>query len=153
MTFGFVDRGGSSVELVWARDSAPRRDSSSSGFVWTPSRLLPFCCPHRGRRSRLHTAALHGKQHSVAAILWAMSQENVEAARRGVEAWNADDLDAFLAALDPEVEWHTALEQALEGRKSAYRGHDGLRKAWEEYRGEAWGGFTAQVQEIRDLGE
>ena len=42
MTFDFVDRLGCSVELVWAQDSALYRDSSSSGFGWTPSRLLPF---------------------------------------------------------------------------------------------------------------
>jgi hypothetical protein len=53
VTFGFVDRGGSSVELVWARDSALSRDSSSSGFVWTPSSLLPFCCPS-SKLSRLY---------------------------------------------------------------------------------------------------
>ena len=82
-----------------------------------------------------------------------MSEENVEIVKRAYDAWNADDLDAWLAEFDPEAEWHTAIEQALEGKKSAYRGHDGLRKAWEEYRGEAWGGFRAQVQEIRDLGE
>ena len=42
--------------LVWARDSALYRDSSSSGFVWTPSRLLPSCCPseavERARQDR-----------------------------------------------------------------------------------------------------
>ena len=73
--------------------------------------------------------------------------------QRAREAWDADNLDAFLAEADPEIEWHTALEQALEGRASTYRGHDGVREAWDEYRGEAWGGFTCQVQEIRDLGE
>ena len=57
VTFGFVDRGVSSVGLVWARDSALYRDSSPSGFVWTPSRPLPFCCPksalpHASRRVR-----------------------------------------------------------------------------------------------------
>ena len=82
-----------------------------------------------------------------------MSQENVDTLQRANEAWNADNLDAFLAEADPEAEWHTAIPQAVEGRKSTYRGHDGARKAWEEYRGEAWGGFTAQIQEIRDLGE
>jgi hypothetical protein len=45
VTFGFVDRGVSSVGLVWARDSALDRDWNSSGFGWTPSRPLPFCCP------------------------------------------------------------------------------------------------------------
>jgi ketosteroid isomerase-like protein len=82
-----------------------------------------------------------------------MSRENVETVQRAREAWNADDLDAFLAELDPEVEWHPSIERALEGRGTTYRGHDGARKAWEEYRGEAWGRLTAQVQEIRDLGE
>jgi hypothetical protein len=41
VTFGFVDRGGSSVGLVWAQDSALHRNPSSSEFVWTPS----VCCP------------------------------------------------------------------------------------------------------------
>jgi hypothetical protein len=39
-----------------------------------------------------------------------MSQENVETVQRAVEAWNADDLDAFLAELDADVEWHPAIE-------------------------------------------
>ena len=82
-----------------------------------------------------------------------MSQENLETLQRAQEAWNAEDLDGWLAELDPEAEWHTALEQALEGRGGIYRGHDGLRKAWDEYRSEAWGGLLNQIQEIRDLGE
>jgi ketosteroid isomerase-like protein len=82
-----------------------------------------------------------------------MSQANVETIRRAQEAWNADDLDAFLAELDPEVEWHPSIEPALEGRETTYRGHDGARRAWDEYRGEAWGGLTSQIQEIRDLGD
>ena len=58
-----------------------------------------------------------------------------------------------MAEADPEVEWHTAIEQALEGRGRTYRVHDGLRKAWDEYRSETWGGLLNQIQEIRDLGE
>jgi ketosteroid isomerase-like protein len=82
-----------------------------------------------------------------------MSRENVEAVRRAYEAWNADDLDAFLAELDPEVEWHPSIEPALEGGKTTYRGHDGARKAWDDYRGGAWERLTMRIQEIRDLGE
>ena len=82
-----------------------------------------------------------------------MSEENLETLQRAQEAWNAENLDGWLAELDPEAEWHTALEQALEGRGSTYRGHDGLRKAWDEYRSEAWGGLMNQIEEIRDLGE
>ena len=82
-----------------------------------------------------------------------MSQENVESVQRAVEAWNADDLDAFLAELDADVEWHPAIEPGLEGKATIYRGHDGARKAWREYRGEAWERLTNRPQEIRDLGE
>ena len=82
-----------------------------------------------------------------------MSEENVETFRRALEAWNADDLDAFLAELDPEGEWHPSIEPALEGGETVYRGHDGVRKAWDNYRGGAWERLTLQVQEIRDLGE
>jgi ketosteroid isomerase-like protein len=82
-----------------------------------------------------------------------MSEENLETLQRAQAAWNADDLDAWLAELDPEAEWHVVLQQALAGRGSTYRGHDRLRKAWDEYRGKAWGGLMNQIQEIRDLGE
>jgi ketosteroid isomerase-like protein len=82
-----------------------------------------------------------------------MSKENIEILQRIRAAWDADDLDAFLAEADPEVEWHTAIERALEGRESVYRGHDGVREVWDEYRSEAWGGFTSEIKEIRDLGE
>ena len=60
----------------------------------------------------------------------AMSQENVEAVRRAYEAWNADDLDAFLIELDPECEWHPSIEPALEGGETAFRGLDDVRKGW-----------------------
>jgi ketosteroid isomerase-like protein len=82
-----------------------------------------------------------------------MSEENVEAIRRGYNAWNTDDLDAFLAELDPEIEVHPAIEPALEGAETTYRGLDGARKAWDDYRGGAWERLTVRIQEIRDLGE
>jgi ketosteroid isomerase-like protein len=81
-----------------------------------------------------------------------MSQENVDAVQRAVEAWNADDLDAFLAELDADVEWHPSIEPGLEGMATTYRGHDDARKAWGEYRGEAWERLTIRPHELRDLG-
>lgn len=81
-----------------------------------------------------------------------MSRENLETVQRALEAWNADDLDAFLAELDPEVEWYPSIERAVEGGEPTYLGHEGARRAWNEYRGEAWGRLTARPQEIRDLG-
>ena len=52
VTFGLVDRGGSSVGLFWPRDSAPYREWSSSWLGSDPAtRPLPFCCPAQRLRS------------------------------------------------------------------------------------------------------
>jgi hypothetical protein len=56
-----------------------------------------------------------------------MSQENVEAVQRAFEAWNAD-LDACLAELDPEVEWHPSIEPALEGGTTIAAGHGNVSR-------------------------
>ena len=82
-----------------------------------------------------------------------MSQENVETVQRAIEAWNADDLDGFLATLDAEVEWHPAIEPGLEGGETTYRGHDGAQQVWRENRGGAWERLTNRPGEFRDLGE
>jgi ketosteroid isomerase-like protein len=82
-----------------------------------------------------------------------MSEENVESVQRLAEAWNTDDLDAFLAELDADIEWHPSIEPGLEGKATIYHGHDGVRRAWREYRGEAWERLTVRPQEFRDLGE
>ena len=82
-----------------------------------------------------------------------MSRENVETVQRAVDAWNADDLDAFLAVLDADIEWHPSIEPGLEGKATIYHGHDGVRRAWREYRGEAWERLTNRPDELRDLGE
>jgi ketosteroid isomerase-like protein len=82
-----------------------------------------------------------------------MSQENVATVQRAVEAWNADDLDAFLAEFNADLEYHPSIEPGLEGRATIYRGHDGVRKLWREYRGEAWERLINRPQEFRDLGK
>ena len=53
-----------------------------------------------------------------------MSEENVESFKRGVEAGNRGDIEAFLAELDPEVEYHAALPMV--GGDAVYRGHEGF---------------------------
>ena len=82
-----------------------------------------------------------------------MSQENVETVQRAIEAWNADDLDAFLVELDTDVEWHPAIQPGLEGKATTYRGHDGARTIWRSDRGEAWERLTNRPHEFRDFGE
>ena len=81
---------------------------------------------------------------------WAMSQENVEAFKRGADAYNRRDLDAFLTVCDPEVEIITRLIP-LEGGDS-YKGHDGVRDWWRDLFA-IFPDFSAEILEARDLGD
>ena len=79
-----------------------------------------------------------------------MSQENVEAVRRAVEALNRRDLDAFLATMDPEVEFYSRIVE-LEGG-GPYRGHAGVRRWWDDLFA-ITGDISTEIEEIRDLGD
>jgi ketosteroid isomerase-like protein len=72
-----------------------------------------------------------------------MSQENVESFKRGIEAWNRNDFDAWIGQFAPEVEWSALME--------VFRGHAGARQAWESFKSDV--GLTVQFDDIRDLGE
>ena len=81
-----------------------------------------------------------------------MSRENVEVVRRGLEAWQRDDFDAWLSGIDPDVEWLTAVERGLGRAGSVYRGHEGMREFWNLWRTEV-DDFWVESNEIRDLGD
>ena len=81
-----------------------------------------------------------------------MSQENVEAFRRGLEAGNRGDVEALLEELDPEVEWHSALHALLGGEQTVFRGHDGVREMMRDLN-EAFEEIHQEISEIRDLGD
>jgi ketosteroid isomerase-like protein len=78
-----------------------------------------------------------------------MSEENVELAHRAFDAFNRRDLDAFLACMDPEVEFTTRFMQ-MENR--AYRGHSGIRDWWRDTFA-VFPDYRAEVLEVRDLGD
>jgi ketosteroid isomerase-like protein len=78
-----------------------------------------------------------------------MSQENVEAFRRGIDAWNRGDLEAWLEGADPDSEWHPSAA-VIEGR--AYRGHEGFRRFWADIEA-SFDDLAASFTEIRDLGD
>jgi ketosteroid isomerase-like protein len=80
-----------------------------------------------------------------------MSRENVEVVRRSIAAWQQDDLETWLATLDPDVEWHSA-ERLVEGAASTYRGIDGMCRFWTFWRTEVQE-FQLDIQEHRDLGD
>ena len=64
-----------------------------------------------------------------------MSQENVELARRLVEAFNKQDIEAFINCLDPSVEYHPVMTVA---GGAAYHGQDGVQRYFADF-GVAWG--------------
>jgi ketosteroid isomerase-like protein len=64
-----------------------------------------------------------------------VSQENVEALRRWIEAFNARDIEAIVAHCDPSIELHSVFA-AVGG--AVYRGHEGLRR-WQRDFEDAWG--------------
>jgi ketosteroid isomerase-like protein len=81
-----------------------------------------------------------------------MSQANVEAFKRVVEAANRRDVEAALEELDPEVEWHPVIQVLLRGEATVYRGHQGVRDVLREA-DEAWAETHYEFSEIRDLGD
>jgi ketosteroid isomerase-like protein len=78
----------------------------------------------------------------------AMSQENVELARRAFDAFNRRDLDAFLALMDADVR-AVPFAAAIEGD---YLGHDGIRRWWENLLG-VFPDFKLGAVEVRDFGD
>jgi ketosteroid isomerase-like protein len=79
-----------------------------------------------------------------------MSEENVEAFKRALEAGNRQDIDGLLAELDPDVEWHAALPML--GGDAVYRGHGGVR----EFLLDVWeviADTEFDFPEIRDAGD
>jgi uncharacterized protein len=79
-----------------------------------------------------------------------MSREDVEAFKRAMDAGNRRDVEALLAELDPDVEWHAALPML--GGDAVYRGHDGVRKFLPEV-WEVLADTELEFPEIRDAGD
>jgi ketosteroid isomerase-like protein len=79
----------------------------------------------------------------------AMSEENVEAYKRAVEAANRRDLEALLEELDPEVEWYSAV---VGMGSEVYRRAEGIREMFRDADETIPDAFL-EVSEIRDLGD
>ena len=81
-----------------------------------------------------------------------MSNENVEAFKRGLEAGNRGDVDALLEELHPEIEWHSALHALMGGEETVFRGHAGVRRMI----GDLYDTFAEvriEMSDFRDLGD
>ena len=78
-----------------------------------------------------------------------MSVEDVETIKRGVEAYNAGDVEGMLAMCDPEVRL-TPMRKLLEGGE--YVGHSGLRRFMADM-DEDWSERAIDIAEVRDAGD
>ena len=78
-----------------------------------------------------------------------MAQGNVELHRHLFAAFNARDIDAFIALCDPEVEFHSTFAAVGGG---IYRGHGGLRR-WHQDFEDTWGEIRLEPQTYLDLGD
>src|SRR6266566_3235276 len=79
-----------------------------------------------------------------------MSEENVRLVYEVIDAFNRRDLDAYLALMDPEVEF-TPYEVWVQGGQP-YRGHAGIRRWWNDTF-QVLPDLKAEVYEVRDLND
>jgi ketosteroid isomerase-like protein len=77
-----------------------------------------------------------------------VSEENVELHRHLVEAFNARDIDAFIALCDPSIEFHSTM--GVGG--VVYRGHPGMR-TWHRDIEDVWGEIRLDDNAFFDLGD
>jgi ketosteroid isomerase-like protein len=81
-----------------------------------------------------------------------MSEEDLEALKRGTEAINRRDVEAMLEVLDPGVEYRAALPVLLGGAAAVYHGHAGVRELFRELY-DVLDEIHVEYSEIRDLGD
>jgi ketosteroid isomerase-like protein len=79
-----------------------------------------------------------------------MAKEDVELFWRSLAAFNRHDLDGYLAVCDPGVEGHAVSADAEGG---AYRGHEGVRRWWENTELTFGDSLHAEYTDVRDLGD
>jgi ketosteroid isomerase-like protein len=80
----------------------------------------------------------------------AVSDENVELALQGYEAWNRGDLQWLLDHVAPDYEFRTT--QLFPDMEAVYRGRDGLREFWNTFR-EPWESLAVEIERIEAVGE
>jgi ketosteroid isomerase-like protein len=85
------------------------------------------------------------------ATFWSVSSDEWQGiAERGYGAWSRGDLDGFLAALAPDIEFSTA--GVFPGIEDAYRGHEGVRAFWFQMR-EPFESFSIEPVRIERHGD
>jgi ketosteroid isomerase-like protein len=75
---------------------------------------------------------------------------NSELLLAGYDAWNHNDLDAWIERLDPDVEISTS--GMFPDLASEYRGHERAAKFWNQMH-EPWESFSIEVEHVEDQGD
>jgi ketosteroid isomerase-like protein len=81
-----------------------------------------------------------------------MSEENVDAFKRGTAAMNRGDIQGMLEVVDPGVVWRDVINVMLGGETTLYRGHRGVRELFRDLY-ESFAEIEADYRDFRDLGE
>lgn len=81
-----------------------------------------------------------------------MPEENVEAFKRFVDAFNRRDLEAVLEEVDPGVEWRPASAVAMGGEATVYRGHAGVPDGLRDLFG-SFAKLEIEISEYREAGD
>ena len=79
-----------------------------------------------------------------------MSEENLELARHGYEAWNRGDADWLLEHMTENVEVEPL--RGVGDFDKVYSGHEGWKRFWEGWR-EAWSTIEIRVERMEDMGD
>jgi ketosteroid isomerase-like protein len=79
-----------------------------------------------------------------------MSQENVETAKRCIDAFDRRDLDQLAETVTDDYEWVGAFLGVVEG--GSYRGRKGVARYFSEAE-ETWEYLSVCGEEFRDLGD
>jgi ketosteroid isomerase-like protein len=79
-----------------------------------------------------------------------LMSRNSELILAGYEAWNRDDLDAYLATLHPEVRLHTS--GVWPDFDPVYSGHDGIGEFWRRMH-EPWEAFRIDIEQFDEQGD
>jgi ketosteroid isomerase-like protein len=79
-----------------------------------------------------------------------MSQRNVDIVRRGLDAFNSEDIERIIEFIHPDFE--TEVPPQYSAEPDTYVGHEGVRRYFETFR-EAMDEIRFQVEQLWDAGD
>ena len=79
-----------------------------------------------------------------------MSEQNLQLAREGYEAWNRGDADWLMEHMTEDVEVEPL--RGVGDFDKVYSGHAGWKRFWEGWR-EAWSTIEIRVEHMEDMGD